>query len=46
MQICSIKRFSWSTLGKVLCSFANEFQKNSNASYREEHIPQILTVLL
>ena len=46
LQICSIKRFSWSILGKVLCSFANELQQNSNASSREEHIPQILTVLL
>ena len=32
--------------GKVLCSFANELQQNSNASPREEYIPQILTVLL
>ena len=32
--------------GKVLCSFANELQKNSNASSGEEHIPQILTALL
>ena len=31
---------------KVLCSSANELQKNSNASFREEYIPQILTVLL
>ena len=25
--------------GKVLCSFANELQKNSNASSREDYIP-------
>ena len=32
--------------GKVLCSSANELQQNSNASSREEYIPQILTVFL
>ena len=32
--------------GKVLCSSAKELQQNSNASSREEYIPQILTVLL
>ena len=32
--------------GKVLCSSANELQQNSNASSRDEYIPQILTVLL
>ena len=32
--------------GKVLCSSANEFQQNSNASSRQDYIPQILTVLL
>ena len=32
--------------GKVFCSSANELQQNSNASSREDHIPQILTVLL
>ena len=32
--------------GKVLCSSVNELQQNSNASSREEYIPQILTVLL
>ena len=32
--------------GKVLCSSANELQQISNASSREEYIPQILTVLL
>ena len=31
---------------KVLCSSANELQQNSNASSREDYIPQILTVLL
>ena len=33
-------------VGKVLCSSAKELQQNSNASSREEYIPQILTVLL
>ena len=32
--------------GKVLCSSVNELQQNSNASSREDYIPQILTVLL
>ena len=32
--------------GKVLCLCANELQRNSNASSREDYIPQILTVLL
>ena len=32
--------------GKVLCSSTNELQKNSNASSREDYVPQILTVLL
>ena len=32
--------------GKVLCSSANELQQNSNASSREDYIPQLLTVLL
>ena len=32
--------------GKVLCSSANKLQRNSNASSREDYIPQILTVLL
>ena len=32
--------------GKVLCSSANELQQNSNASSRNDYIPQILTVLL
>ena len=32
--------------GKVLCSSANQLQQNSNASSREDYIPQILTVLL
>ena len=32
--------------GKVLCSSANELQQNSNASSREDYIPEILTVLL
>ena len=32
--------------GKVLCSSANELQQNSNASSREDYIPQTLAVLL
>ena len=32
--------------GKVLCSSANELQQNSNASSREDYIPQIMTILL
>ena len=32
--------------GKVLCSSANELQQNSNASPREDYVPQTLTVLL
>ena len=32
--------------GKVLCSPANKLQQNSNASSREEYIPEILSVLL
>ena len=39
-------RFLQVDFGKVLCSSANELQQNSNASSREEYIPQILTVLL
>ena len=29
----------------VMCLSAKERQQNSNASYREEYVPQILTVL-
>ena len=32
--------------GNVLCSSTNELRQNSNASSREEYLPQILTVLL
>ena len=32
--------------GEVLCSSANELQQDSNTSFREDYIPQILTVLL
>ena len=32
--------------GKVLCSFANELQKNSNTSSGEDYIQQKLTVLI
>ena len=44
IQICyvSFGRFWF----EGLCSSANELQQNSNASSREEYIPQILTVLL
>ena len=38
--------FLLADFGKVLSSSANQFQQNSNASSREEYIPQILTVLL
>ena len=42
MQIYSIlRRFC-----EVLCSSANELQQNSNATFREDYIPQILTALL
>ena len=30
--------------GKVLCSSGKELQQNSNASSKEEYVPQILTV--
>ena len=39
-------RFLLIDFGKVLCSSVNELQQNSNASSREDYIPQILTVLL
>ena len=32
--------------GEVLCPSANELQQNSDATFREGYIPQILTVLL
>ena len=32
--------------GEVLCSSADELQQNSNASSREDYIPEIMTVLL
>ena len=32
--------------GEVLCSSANELQQDSNASSREDYIPQIFTGLL
>ena len=32
--------------GILLCSSPNELQQDSNASSREDYIPQILTVLL
>ena len=32
--------------GEVLCSSANQLQQKSNATFRKDYIPQILTVLL
>ena len=32
--------------GEVLCSSVNKLQRNSNASSREEYVPQMWTVLL
>ena len=46
IQICLIFTCLLVDFGKMLCSSANELQQNSNASPREEYIPQILTVLL
>ena len=45
IQICPILCVFFD-FGKFLCSSANELQQNSNASFREDYIPQILTVLL
>ena len=45
IQICPILRVLRSIL-VVLSSSTNELQQNSNASSREDYIPQILTVLL
>jgi len=39
-------RFLLVDFGKVFCSYANELKQNSNACSREDHIPQILPVLL
>ena len=46
IQICSNFTFVVVEFGKLLCPSVNELQQNSNASYREDYIPQILTVLL
>ena len=46
MQVCSILRFSWSILVKCCVHLRNELEQNSNATFREDYIPQILTVLL
>ena len=46
IQICSVLTCLLFDFGTVLCSSPNELQQNSNASSREEYIPQILTVLL
>ena len=43
MQICSNFSFLLVDFRKVLCLHASELQQNSNASSREECIPQILT---
>ena len=45
IQICPILRVLRSIL-VVLSSSTNELQQNSNASSREDYIPQIVTVLL
>ena len=45
IQIWPILRVFLVDFGKVLCSSANELQQNSNASSREDYIPQILAVL-
>ena len=39
-------RFFLVDFGKVFCSSANELKQNSNASSREDYIPQILPVSL
>ena len=46
IEICSIFMFLLVDFGKVLYLSVNELQQNSNASSREDYIPQILTVLL
>ena len=46
MQIWSKITFLLVDLGKVMYSFVNELQLNSNASSKEDCILQILTVLL
>ena len=45
MQICSILCLLVD-FGKVLCPSANALQLSSNASSREEYIPQIFTICL
>ena len=44
IQTCSILRFFWSIL--LQCCVERQLQQNLNASFREEYIRQILTVLL
>ena len=44
MQICSILLFSWSIL--VKCCVHLRIQQNSNASCREDYIPQLLAVFV
>ena len=46
IQICPVLTCLLIDFGTVLCSSPNELQQNSNASSREEYIPQILIVLL
>ena len=44
--ICPILRVFWSILVKCCVHPANELQQNSNASSREDYIPEIKIVLL
>ena len=46
IQICPIFTCLLVDFGKVLFSSANELLQNSNASSREDYIPQTLAVLL
>ena len=46
MQICSILRSLGRFWKSVVFICENELQQNSNASSRENYIPQMLTVLL
>ena len=43
---CERQTFLLADFGKVLCSSAKEVQQNSNATSREDYIPQILSGLL
>ena len=46
IQVCSVFTCLLVDFGTMFCSSPNELQQNSNASAREEYIPQILIVLL